>query len=130
LSGATSFRRNRLPPAGTRKRSISMRFFATLAMRSSALARLQTVVFPEPRHEARDPLVDRDARQEAEVARRRLDIGIGLRHVARLQRRELDAGLAVARPLDHLDEAHERLAAVIAEIVEAVGRGPAESGPL
>src|SRR5262249_1754270 len=65
---------------------------------------------------------DRRARQKAEIARRSLDVGEGLRHVAGLERREFHPRLTVASALDYLDEVHERLAAVIAEVVQAMPR--------
>ena len=52
----------------------------------------------------------------------RLDIGIGLLDVARLLRQELDLGLAPKRLLDRGDVVEQGDGAVIADIVEPVGR--------
>src|SRR3546814_3276121 len=76
-----------------------------------------------PIDKARNPLVDRHPRLEAEVAAGRLDIGVGLLHIARLHVGEFaDCGLA-AGLLDDVDEAQQRLGAVVADVVEPVRRG-------
>src|SRR5690242_10589895 len=75
-----------------------------------------------PGDETRQSHIDRRTRRKAEVALALGDVGISRRHVARRHRRELDRRLPPEHGLEKADEAPELLAAVIAEIVEAIGR--------
>ena len=86
------------------------------------------VIVAVPGHEAGQALLDLDLRVEAEIALRRLDVGVGLPHVARLHGREFLDRLAADRLLEHGDELHQRLAAMVADIVNGVRRGVAADG--
>src|SRR5690242_1775525 len=57
-------------------------------------------ILPEPIDERGDPHVDRRGRLVAEVARDRVDVGIGARDVARLHRLKIQHRLLPARLLD------------------------------
>src|ERR1700730_8920499 len=81
-----------------------------------------------PGDEAGQALVDRRGRRETQVALGLGDVGVSRWHVAGLQRRELDDRLAPQRLLEHRDEALELLAAMVADVVEAVGRLVAARG--
>ncbi len=86
------------------------------------------MIVPVPRDETRQALVDGDARFEAEIAARDLDIGVGLLDVAGLHVLENLDRLASAGRLDHRDEVHQVLGAVIAQVVEPVRRLRASPG--
>src|SRR3546814_20948393 len=76
-----------------------------------------------PIDKARNPLVDRHPRLEAEVAAARLDIGVGLLHIARLHVGEFaDCGLA-AGLLAHFDEEQPRPGGGAAAVGDTVRRG-------
>src|ERR1700716_4403646 len=82
------------------------------------------MVLPVPGDTPRQPDGDRDAWRKAEVALRRLDVGIGGRHIAGLHRHHLLGRAAAERLFEHADKIEQCLGAVVAEIVEAMLAGP------
>src|SRR5579883_1476294 len=79
------------------------------------------MVVAEPGDEARQALIDRRRRLEAEIARGVGDVGIGRGNVAGLKRRKLDHGFAPKRLLDDANEVLELFAAIVADIVNPEG---------
>src|SRR4051812_50205003 len=78
-----------------------------------------------PADEAGHAFVDRSGRLEAQIALDGADVGVGVADVPGLHREEPLLRLATAGLLDQLDHPAQLLGAVIAYIVEAVGRAAA-----
>src|SRR4029077_18299967 len=81
-----------------------------------------SVVVAVPRDEALDALLEGRGRVKPGRLLQRLDIGISLLDIARLRREQLDLGLLPKRALDYGDKVEQRDRAVIADIVDAIGR--------
>ncbi len=81
------------------------------------------MILPVPLDKARDAFIDGGRRSEAMVALDRADVRERILDVARLHRLRVDQRLPARRLLQKLDDAHQVLAAAVADIVERVGAG-------
>src|SRR5437879_13217503 len=82
------------------------------------LSALVSVVFAEPLDELPDPHFDGRVRPIPHVPHQIVDIGVGLGHVAQLQRQAVLHRLAPEALLDDLDVAHELDRLTVADVIK------------
>src|ERR1700742_5098744 len=82
-----------------------------------------SVIILVPSHEAGNAFIDADPRHKTEVAGAVVDICRRRLDVARLHRLEIEHRIATQRLLDRLDEVHQRLGLIVAQVIDAVRPG-------
>ena len=88
----------------------------------TAVSASHPIGFPVPANELLDSILNRGARREAHVARKIVDIGIGVEHVAGLHGQQVLACLATETIFHDFDIAQQVDRIVAADVVDAIGR--------